>query len=276
MTAGQRSRCSTILASVCCLVFLVSEKGQAFLTPAPSSCFQQECATSRRRSPEATATATATTTAALTHDEARAAVAATPLVPSSPPILIESLAASPGQVDDAPGQWSPVRDTGRGGRNGQRGDDEEEEDFNINVGRAMDYLAIDVKGMFSVAPRLEIFTPEVRLKDPVGELCHGRRLYGALHTSLRVFGAITTSRPRVSVTSLTFNKDRMEIELKWTMAASAPFMGDTVKLSAVSLYRVDKHGLIYEHTIDNRIKRDLWEYSHSWMRMVRMDSPPSA
>lgn len=164
MTAGQRSRCSTILASVCCLVFLVSEKGQAFLTPAPSSCFQQECATSRRRSPEATATATATTTAALTHDEARAAVAATPLVPSSPPILIESLAASPGQVDDAPGQWSPVRDTGRGGRNGQRGDDEEEEDFNINVGRAMDYLAIDVKGMFSVAPRLEIFTPEVRLK----------------------------------------------------------------------------------------------------------------
>lgn len=64
----------------------------------------------------------------------------------------------------------------------------------------------------------------------MGELCHGRRLYGALHTSLRVFGAITTSRPRVGVTSLTFNKDRLEIELKWTMAASAPFMGDAVKV----------------------------------------------
>lgn len=68
-------------------------------------------------------------------------------------------------MDAAPGQWSPVRDTGNDGGKGQKGcDEEEEDDFNINVGRAMDYLATDVKGMFSVAPRLEIFTPEVRLK----------------------------------------------------------------------------------------------------------------
>lgn len=48
------------------------------------------------------------------------------------------------------------------------------------------------------------------------------------------------------------------------------------KLSAVSVYRVNKHGLIFEHSIDNRIKRDLWEYSHSWMGMLAGDRPPSA
>lgn len=44
----------------------------------------------------------------------------------------------------------------------------------------------------------------------------------------------------------------------------------------MSLYRVDKHGMIYEHSIDNRIKRDLWEYSHSWMGVLKADRPPSA
>eukprot|EP00752_Nemacystus_decipiens_P004493 g4103.t1 len=162
------------------------------------------------------------------------------------------------------------------GKEGNGGDGDQEDDFNINLGRAMDYLATDVPLMFSVAPRLEIFTSQIRLKDPVGELCHGRRVYGALHTSLRVFGAITTTKPRVGVTSICYHKDKQEIELKWTLAANAPFMGDAMKLSAVSIYRVNEHGLIYEHCMDNRIKRDLWEYSHSWMGVLKADSPPSA
>lgn len=66
-----------------------------------------------------------------------------------------------------------------------------------------------------------------RAQDPVGELCHGRRLYGALHASLRVLGAITAVRPRVGVTCVTFNKEAREVELKWTMAANAPFVGQS-------------------------------------------------
>lgn len=66
-----------------------------------------------------------------------------------------------------------------------------------------------------------------RAQDPVGELCHGRRLYGALHASLRVLGAITAVRPRVGVTCITFNKEARELELKWTMAANAPFVGQS-------------------------------------------------
>lgn len=74
--------------------------------------------------------------------------------------MMEPLAASPGNVD-APGQWSPMRDVGKGGN---EGDGDQEDDFNINLGRAMDYLATDVPLMFSAAPRLEIFTGQVRLK----------------------------------------------------------------------------------------------------------------
>lgn len=75
------------------------------------------------------------------------------------------------------------------------------------------------------------------MQDPVGELCHGRRLYGALHASLRVLGAITAVRPRVGVTCVTFNKEAREVELKWTMAANAPFVGQ-------SALKVNIHGSV--------------------------------
>lgn len=159
---------------------------------------------------------------------------------------------------------------------GESPDQDDDHDFNMNLGRAMDYLAHDVPLMFSAPPRLEIFTSNVVLKDPIGELLHGRRLYGALHTSLRVLGAITAIKPRVGVSSICYSKTKKVVELKWTMAASAPFIGEStaVKLSAVSLYSVNPEGLIFEHAIDNRIKRDLWEYSHSWMGMLTGDRPP--
>lgn len=43
-------------------------------------------------------------------------------------------------------------------------DKDEENEFNLNVGRALDYLAQDVPQMFSAPPRLEIFTQGVVLK----------------------------------------------------------------------------------------------------------------
>lgn len=64
-----------------------------------------------------------------------------------------------------PGQTSPVRGPDGAGPFGENNNDEEEEDdFNINVGRALDYLAFDVPLMFSAPPRLEIFTAGVVLK----------------------------------------------------------------------------------------------------------------
>lgn len=62
-----------------------------------------------------------------------------------------------------PGQESPLRGTNGKGPLGEDGD-EEEDDFSINVGRALDYLSHDVPLMFSAPPRLEIFTPAIVLK----------------------------------------------------------------------------------------------------------------
>lgn len=66
------------------------------------------------------------------------------------------------QVDQEPS----VRDREKRGPSSdqQLDDDEVEDDFNINVGRAMDYVACDVPLMFTAPPRLEIFTPNVVLK----------------------------------------------------------------------------------------------------------------
>ncbi|CAN0396289.1 unnamed protein product [Ectocarpus sp. 12 AP-2014] len=251
MMNSRQQRCSRRPAACCLILAFQGLQGQSFLAP---SCFLNAQRTSF------------TQAAGQQQTPSRAAAARPVSSLNSAPFL----AASQEQAKP-PGQWSPVRP---GGKVPDQNDNDDDE-FNINVGRAMDYLAADVALMFCTAPRLEIFTPDVRLKDPVGELCHGRRLYGALHTSLRVLGAVTTSRPRVGVTSIMFYPEKREIELKWTMTASAPFMGDPVKLSAVSLYDLNDHGLIYQHSIDNRIKRDLWEYSHSWMGVLKADSPPS-
>lgn len=46
-------------------------------------------------------------------------------------------------------------------------------------------------------------------------------------------------------------------------------------MSAISSYRLDDEGIIYEHSLDNRIKRDLWEYSNSWMGVLAGDRPPA-
>lgn len=47
---------------------------------------------------------------------------------------------------------------------GDEHDEDEDPEFNMNVGRAMDYLAVDVPHMFSAPPRLEIFCSNVVLK----------------------------------------------------------------------------------------------------------------
>lgn len=47
---------------------------------------------------------------------------------------------------------------------GDEHDGDEDAEFNMNVGRAMDYLAVDVPHMFSAPPRLEIFSSNVVLK----------------------------------------------------------------------------------------------------------------
>ena len=52
----------------------------------------------------------------------------------------------------------------RGPGSGEDKDDEEDNEFNLNLGRALDYLAEDVPQMFSAPPRLGIFTQDVVLK----------------------------------------------------------------------------------------------------------------
>lgn len=136
MTSRQQ-RCSRRSAA-CCLILAL--QGQSFFIT-PSSCFPN-------------AQRPSCTRAAGQPTSARAAATRPLSSLNSAPCL----ATSQGQAKP-PGQWSPIRPDGKA-----PGEDDNDDEFNINVGRALDYLAADVALMFSTAPRLEIFTPDVRLK----------------------------------------------------------------------------------------------------------------
>lgn len=159
MASRHCPRFLSLSAAIACVIV----GGQGFLTAAPT-CRRSSAGSARWR---------------------RSASGSEVAHPLTSPGAVSLLALSSKQVD-APGQWSPVRDPGKGG-SGRGGDhDEQEEDFNINLGRALDYLATDVPLMFSAAPRLEIFTSEVRLKVPDRcalelSICYLRVLFSPMH-----------------------------------------------------------------------------------------------
>lgn len=84
------------------------------------------------------------------------------LAAKAPPFETPTLVLR-GQVG-LPGKESSVQGTDGHDPSDHGHGEEEEDDFNINVGRALDYLAYDVPLMFSAPPRLEIFTPGIILK----------------------------------------------------------------------------------------------------------------
>lgn len=111
-------------------------------------------------------------------DSSRTAICARLRLQSSPPLPAAADVAScsyqhPPTVETplkslreevgVPGQEFPLRGKNGKGPFGEDGDDEED-DFSMNVGRALDYLAHDVPLMFSAPPRLDIFTPSIVLK----------------------------------------------------------------------------------------------------------------
>lgn len=64
----------------------------------------------------------------------------------------------------SPGQASLLQGPGGGEEK------DEEDEFNLNLGRALDYLSQDVPQMFSAPPRLEIFTQGIVLKVSIFRL----------------------------------------------------------------------------------------------------------
>ncbi|CAM9148080.1 unnamed protein product [Choristocarpus tenellus] len=87
---------------------------------------------------------------------------------------------------------------------------------------------------------------------------------------------MTGVRPRVAVTSMVYKEGQRELELKFKMISDAVGLaGTAVDIGAISIYRFNEEGRVFEHRLDNRIKRDLWEYSHSWMGILAGERPPA-
>jgi hypothetical protein len=102
------------------------------------------------------------------------------------------------------------------------------------------------------------------LQDPKGVLCKGSRAYRAVFASLRVLSVITGMHPHVKLQNIAYNEPRKFVEARLELSFGAALMGEPYKLSALSQYKLNDEGLVYEHDFDNILKRDLWDFSENW------------
>jgi len=143
-------------------------------------------------------------------------------------------------------------------------------EYQLNLGRAIDTLRVDHPRLFTHAPDLSIFTPEVTLRDTSGVTLRGLDKYE------RVFGMLRFMKraalQHVELTHRLVVSDRT-IRMRWTCKLWLrdpnldlfPGMGSIqAKLAyvdGVSVYSLNEHGLIYSHRLENVVLRNSFQGS---------------
>jgi len=132
--------------------------------------------------------------------------------------------------------------------------------FTLNVGRAIECLRDDVPNMLTEAPNLDIFSDEVVLADPNGPIVKGKAAYKMFFASLRMARRLTMTTPTVEILSLRYLDWRSEITVRFSVVTESPVPGmDPVHFDAISVYKLDRKGLIYEHRIDDMTRQNLFD-----------------
>jgi hypothetical protein len=150
--------------------------------------------------------------------------------------------------------------------------------YNMNVGRAIDTLRHDIPLLFKQAPRLDVFTTDIKLMDPKGTICSGKYAYSILLNSLRIAKALD---PVVQIKTLRYFEDSGEIQIKFSLIAEVLPMNavmENIHFEAVSRYVLNGEGFIHEHHIDNVTRNRLFRHSFlpiQWGRSPTLSMPHS-
>ena len=120
--------------------------------------------------------------------------------------------------------------------------------FTINLGRALDHLRVDVPLLFDREPDLSIYTEDVRLKDEARVYASGKFMYQMVYFSLRLARVFMPMPPLVEVLNIRWCPARQCIEVRFQIRVDT--LSDSLYFDAVSVYRVNAQGLIYEHLIE--------------------------
>ncbi|KAG1674930.1 hypothetical protein FOA52_014723 [Chlamydomonas sp. UWO 241] len=164
---------------------------------------------------------------------------------------LSATASTPtGRVRDPPTQPSSFSPQPGGG-----GD--KDKDYYANVGDAIRALRADIPNLFKKDLNYEIYREDIVFVDPRNTI-KGKKNYRILFWSLRFHGAIFFSNLYVEVKRVWQPEDDV-IKMRWTVHGipRVPWEAEGL-FDGISSYKLDRHGKIYEHAVDNVLLSDDW------------------
>lgn len=131
--------------------------------------------------------------------------------------------------------------------------------FTCNVGKAIETLRDEVPLLLREAPTLDIYSEDVILSDPNGQILRGKNAYSVFFASLRMARRLSLTQPVVEIKSLRYLDWKNEICVRFSVELEGPLGMDPIYLDAISVYRLNSQGLIAEHRIDDVTRLNLFQ-----------------
>jgi len=128
------------------------------------------------------------------------------------------------------------------------------DDYYVNFGKAIETIRADFPQLFIRDFDYSIFREDLVFRDPINTF-QGIRFYKYMLLSLRWHGRIFFKRTFVRIHNLWPTEGT--IRVRWSIHAvpRIPWEAESI-FDGVSEYKLDSHGKIYEHVVDNIIFRD--------------------
>jgi len=129
------------------------------------------------------------------------------------------------------------------------------DDYYVNFGKAIETIKEDFPQLFVRDFDYSIFRDDLVFRDPVNTF-QGIRFYKYMLLSLRWHGRIFFKRTFVRIHNL-WPRPEGTIRVRWSIHAvpRIPWEAESI-FDGVSEYKLDRHGKVYEHAVDNMIFRD--------------------
>lgn len=136
---------------------------------------------------------------------------------------------------------------------GGLGGEERDKDFFANVGDAIRTLREDYPLLFAKELNYSIYREDLVFKDPQLSF-RGLRNYKLIFWSLRFHGRLFLQAANVQVLRIWQPQDDV-IKLRWQINARTR-MGTNGTFDGISVYRLDRHGRVYQHEVTDVQLRD--------------------
>jgi hypothetical protein len=132
---------------------------------------------------------------------------------------------------------------------------EKSPDYYANVGDAIRTLREDFPLLFAKDPNYDIYREDIVFKDPNLSF-KGLKNYKLIIWSIKFHGRLFFKRIFIDVTRI-WQPDDSQIKMRWRVHAYPRVWWESEGIfDAISTYKLDNKGRIYEHSVDNVQLRD--------------------